>query len=508
MSARIVYKDLAVDAAESATVSATGYLELNSDLLLGDGADGRRITLERNRWILNGTFPQMPSAQPYCSDAISDDNGIFATPPAITVEFSKRLTSLGISLDFGVEDRCSRVTVEWYQGSVLLTKKTYTPDTQNYYCAAKVEAYDKIILTLERTALPHRRARLNRIIFGVVREFGIDELGDVRPIFEIDPTSRTLAENTLDWQLFSRENVEYIFQEKQPVLLYNNDQLLGTFYIQNGDRQAERRYQITCHDAIGVLDGDPWPDAVYINKNAYELAQEICEPFTIEMDDSLKTENISGYLKGKTRRQALQQLCFRLGAIADTEGSENIRIFTLRSYGATVIPAERTRLNGSVKTEDIVTKFSVLTHSLSATGSTNEVEIGGVKYYDTQVAHALDNPGVVSSDKPNVIDIRDATLVGESEADTILARLYDYYSKRQTFTLRFRVEDETVGDYAKGNTPWGAQVGGVLRRTAMSIKGKAVADAEIVGTIDEALDIAYPFSGDFISGQFPLYLGR
>lgn len=510
MSARIVYKDLAVDAAEDASVSAAGAVsESDTSLLPLAGTRTNYPSLERNRWVLNGSFrvPDEPVIA-FWSEEISDASGAFTTPPVLTVRFTQRYTSLGLTLDFGADaERCARLTVAWFQGNQQLAKRTYYPDAAAYYCAYTVEGYDSLAITLERTALPRRRARLDRILFGALREFGVDELGDVLPLFEIDPTSRTLAENTLDWQLHSKEAVEFIFQEKQPVQLYNGARLLGTFYINDSDRQAKQRYQITCHDAIGVLDGENWPDAYYNGMNAYELACAICAPFTVEMDDGFKSEQIRGILKGKTKRQALQQLCFRLGAVADTQGGETIKIFAMRDYGAAVIPPERARLGGSVKTQPLVTAFKITTHSYLTTGSSNEVEIGGVKYYDTPIVHTLVNPAVVSSDKPNVIDISDATLVTESEADAVLQRLYEFYCKRQTFSLRFRVEGETVGDYVRANTPWGSTVGGVLRRAAINIKGKAVADAEIVSQISDGLDSVYPFAGEMFSGEAGPYLG-
>lgn len=510
MSVRIVYQDIAPDAAEDAAISAAGAASISTlSLLPFREARTNYPSLERNRWALSGAYSVTQSPQiAFWSEEISDADGNFTTPPEITATFTQNYTATGITLVCGAEEWCTLVRVAWWRDAQELAEQTFAPDGATYFCEKTVEGFNKVTVALLQTVLPYRRARLDTLIFGALRTFGIDELGDVKAIFEVDPTSRTLAENTLDWQLVSQQAVEYLFQDKQPVEAYDGDRLLGTFYITDSDRAAQRRYKITCTDAIGVLGDEPFPDQVVVNKNALELATEICAPFTVEMEDTFKSESVNGAFKGRTRRQALQQLCFRLGAVADTSGTDAIRIFALKGYGAAMIGTDRVRIAGnSVKTGDLVTAIRVTTHSYSTTGTTGEIEIGGVKYYDTQVVHTLLNPDVVSSDKPNVIDINGATLVTEAQADAVLSRLFDYYVRRKTMRLKFRMAGELAGDYVRAQTNWGSTVGGILKRAAVSIKGFAVAESEIVGNVSEGFDAVYPYSGQLYSGQVAPYLG-
>ena len=510
MSVRIVYQDIAPDAAEDAAISSTDAAAISALALLPFSAARTNYpSLERNRWALSGAHRAVQNPQiAFWSDEISDDAGNFNDPPEITATFAQSYTSTGITLVTGAEEWCALVRVAWFRDTQQLAEQLFSPDGPTYFCEKTVEGWNRITVTLLRTALPYRRARLDALIFGALRVFGIDELSDVKAIFEVDPTSRTLAENTLDWNLISHKTVGFLFQDKQPVEAYDGDRLLGTFYVTDSDRAAERRYKITCTDAIGVLGDEPYPDQVVANKNALALAVEICAPFTVEMEDTFQNESISGAFKGYTRRQALQQLCFRLGAVADTSGTDVIRIFSLKGYGATMIGTDKVRLSGnSVKTDDLVTAIRVTTHSYATTGTTGEIEIGGVKYYDTQVVHTLTNPDAVSSDKPNVIDIKDATLVTEAQVDEILSRLFSYYTRRQTMQLKFRMAGELAGDYVRAQTNWGAMVGGVLKRAVVSIKGFAVAEGEIVGSSSEGYDPVYPYSGQLYSGQPALYLG-
>lgn len=485
MSVRLNYRDVAPGAAEDSYVTATGAWGGSTPSLLpfGSGNSKRYATAERNLWALDGTFdPYDGGNVAFWSNAISDRNGYFSYPPSITVYFGQRYTSPGISFVFSGDAWCSRLSISWYQGSTLLDSADFTPNAMEYFCSRSVTSYDRITIAISQTSLPYRRARIDTILFGVSRTFLRDELRSVKLVQEIDPVSRELAENVLDWTLSSKQDVDYIFQFKQPVYAYDDNTLLGVGYIEDSNRVGTRIYDIVCTDAIGVLDNEPFPDAYYSGENALTLAQSICNGFTVDMQMELRSKTVKGIIKGKTRRGALQQLCFALGAVADTSGTDAIKIFTLPdSSSYTEIGADRIRTGGSVTTNPITTEVRLTAHSYSTSGSTNEVEINGVKYYDTQTVVSIANPDVTASDKANVVDISDATLVSPENVSELAQRLYDHYARRNTHKLKFRLRGETVGDFVQTVTPWETNITGYYVKGSLTLSGFVLSDAEVVG---------------------------
>ena len=486
MSVRIIYKDVAPGAAEDAAVTATGADEVSSLALLpfGSGNNAKYATLERNLWALDGTRELYDGGLvAFWSEDLSDENGEFSTSPVITIAFDAQYTSLGIYFEFGADGWCTVMNIAWYRGNLLLASRDFHPTGASYFADLSVSAYNKVVITFQKTSLPLRRICLDKVLFGIVRSFERAELRNVSIEQEIDPTSRTLAANALDWTLSSKDSVAYIFQKKQPVLAYDGSRLFGTFYITDSKRVAERVYDITTTDAIGVMDDDPFPDVYWANKNAYEAACEICAGYTVEMDNDVKSESVTGVLVGHTRRTALQQLCFALRCIGDTSGSEGIKIFRLQSGVPITIEPNRTRTGGSVMETDIVTAVELTAHSYSTSGGSGDsVEIGGVTYYDTPTVTRIDNPEITANDKANVVSVADATLISAANVSVVAQYLYDRLALRRTHDVAIRVEDEDMGDYLETATPWGDTFTGHYIRGSLTLSGIVVSNAEVIGS--------------------------
>lgn len=484
MSVKIIYKEIPIGAAEGAEVTAQGQTQGSVLALLPFGNDDRKeyATGEHNMWVLNGTKAVYNGEQyAFWSEALSDDECYFNNPPEITLTLDNYYGSAGVDVDFGTSSFCYEIELLWYRDGELISQKTFYPNELKYYCENKVENYNKITLRMLRTAFPRTRARVNGIYFGMARTFYRDQLRSVKMTQQINLVSTELPENVLDWQLNSAERVEYLFQFKQPVEAYDNDKLLGAFYIKSSDRKGARLYAIKCTDAIGVLDEEAFPDAYHEGKNALELAEEICTGFPVIMGEQLKNKTVSGVIRGCTRRQALQQLCFAIGAVADTSGVQGIKIFTPPSANPREISKNRVRVGGAVKKSDLVTEVQLAAHSFTTTGEGESYEINGVTYYDTPVIHSKINPNASEADKKNVISITDATLISADNVSEILDRVYNYHMMRNVHKVSFRLENEQVGDYVSTPTNWGEWVTGHYTRATVTLSGIAVAAAEVIG---------------------------
>mgnify|MGYP007055278012 FL=1 len=79
---RVIYKDIAPGAAEDATVTASGGTGSINKIPFGVDT-GKIITLERSRWLLDGSFDSYYGNDKvaFWSMALSDEAGALSSPP-------------------------------------------------------------------------------------------------------------------------------------------------------------------------------------------------------------------------------------------------------------------------------------------------------------------------------------------------------------------------------------------------------------------------------------------
>jgi hypothetical protein len=487
VSAKIVYKDIAPGSDSDAAVTATGADAKSTVSLLPTGVIHPDFaTLEMNKWGGSGS-KKVYNSQPIAmvSSAMSGTDCTFSTPPTLTIIFDSNYTSLGIFLRFSTNsiDYAKSVTITWYQGATQLAQKTFTPDGPSYFCENTVTAYNKVIVAINSTNLPGRYARLEQILFGTVRVFDKSEFGSVSILQETDLISAELSINTMDWKLQNKVGVDYIFQLKQPVLVYNDSNLIGVFYIDDKvTRTAEKAYEIPCNDAIGILDGDTFSAVMYSSKNAVTAMNEIVNGiFALDIDASFSSTTLTGYIPSGTRRTALQQVCFAIGAVISTAGTDKIKIIPVPSTSST-IAANNVYSAGSISQDSIVTSVVVTYHTYTAgSGSSGDdvITVGGTKYVHTTGTVTVSNPNVTSSDKPNVKTFTDCTLVNSSIASTVANRVYNYYVRRNTAKSKIVVTDEEPGGLVSVPTQFGT-ISGNIKSMKIKLSNTTAADVEIL----------------------------
>lgn len=482
MSGRIVYEDISPGASEAAVYSGSLVDANRSDpSRLSEGvANPNIVTLEVNRWLLNGTR-EIHTTQVFAllSSVVSGADGVFATAPALAITFGQQFSGVGLSLRFGSGevDYSSHIRITWYQGATVLSAKEFYPDNNEYFCENEVTAFDKIVIEFLATAIPYRRARLENVMFGLVRVFGPADLIKANVVQEVNLISAELAINTMDWSFRDVKGTDYMFQFKQPINAYNGDTLLGVFYIDSAVKVGEGSFDISCVDAIGLLDNEPFAGGVYSNKNAVALMQEIAgDLFVVEAKAGLSALTVTGAILPCTKREAMQQVAFAIGAVVDTSGSGNIVVKTV-SDTAKEISENQLYSGGTVDVDSIVTKVVVTWHNYTA-NSDGDVEINGTKYAETTGTAEVMNPNVTANTRANVVEVDGATLVGSAIAETVAQRVYDYYAQRNKANARIVVNGEQPADMVAFTTAWGERFAGRVER--MNVKISNTVAAEIV----------------------------
>lgn len=475
----IIYRDIAPGADENAKVtSSSADSHSNLASLPFEGETFFPAILEQNIWLLNGKAVTVTNQRPaYWSDRLSDDEGWFDNPPSVTISFTERFSSLGLTLTFDevLQEWCSVINIKWYQGGTILEDVDFYPDGPSFFCVQAVVAYDKIVITFKRTSLPNRRARMSAIIFGSFRRFGMKDMRSATLTNEMSPISSEVPISTFNLSLDSNDELGYMFQLKQPLEVYNDNKQLGTYYIEEHTRLSRNLYNLTCHDAFGVLDESPYTGGVFNNKSARTLFNEIVDG-DYKVIYSIADTNLTGIIEPCTRREALQQVLFAWGAAAATDGGSEIKVFSLDNTPEDIDP-NHIYIGASVDTSAIVTKVEVTAHTYKA-DSNGAITIGNTKYSDTETVYTVTNPLATANDKQRVIKAT-GTLISPAIGQKTAQRVYDYYQRRNVAKAKIVWKGELLGNCITLPLQWGGTTTGNIKKMEFTISNTVAAQLEV-----------------------------
>jgi hypothetical protein len=490
MAIKLIYSDIALGAAEDAEVTASESERFSVPGALPFGVStGAVATCELNAWGLSQDYKTRGS-QPIAiwSKDISDSEGVFSNAPSVIIDFTEQYSSTGLSFRFSPDanEYCTKITVGWFQNDELKERGTFYPDSPSYALERTVEAFDRIICVFENTNLPQRRLKLEQLAIGIIREIDGRELTSAKVVQEIDFISNTVPINVLDASFHSKTDTEYLFQRKQPVEAYNGKDLIGVFYIESGERLSERNYSISCQDAIGVLELDTYKGGLWLTDTPIEavLYDIVGDAFEIEIDEALAGATVRGYIEpDKTKREALQNVAFSLGACIDTSGTAKIRLFLTDTGEGVVIPPQETYKGGKVSTADTVTEVIITSYEITdeTPGDNDEViEFEGKEYKCEASEVIATNPNTTVSTLANKVSFDGCYLCNTSNAERLANSILAYYMRRNTYSTKHIVSGQNLGDRATVHLPWGDVKNANVKKMTVSVTGLTVSDTEFL----------------------------
>lgn len=538
--------------------AAQPFCSLRCDLLVeAVPSQVKYGTLESRQWLMDGSFsffPEVPEAYFWglWSAVQSGESGAFTDPPVLDIQFSQAHSSSGLTLHFYAPtgDWASKLKIQWYGADGgLLASALFTPDAVDFYCAKKVDRYCRIRLTFLETNHPGRYLKLAGLDYGVYLHFAGDEIVKAHVLEECDPLSAEISINTLGLTLYNKEgrfsilNPEGYFdvlQHKQKLTVWEDvrpearstsstSYCMGTFYLSDWENSGDTLADFTAVDAVGLLDGAPYDGGVY-DTTAGALAADILDGYSYTLDEELAAERVQGYLAAGTRREALQQLAFAIGAVVDCSRSDLIRISPAPARASGMIAYDRKFQDGSkVTLNPLITAVAVTAHryqaedaaselykdtlesgtyqvtfsapavadSLTVTGATlagrgvnrctltvakaGEVCVTGRKYVDSTIVLRRAAANLPPNAQDNELTVTDATLVSPDRATAVANRVLDYYAQRYEQTFRMIAGDEKLADRLIVQSFGGEMVRGVLTKLEFDLTGGFVADAKVVG---------------------------
>ncbi len=207
ISAQTIYELIDVTAADDATVTATSEASISVLEQVTDKIQlmtKRIATCEPDLWQLDGRY-QLSDDNNYevgwWSEALSNGEGVFATPQVLTFTFTENQDSNGFTILFDDKSgNCARdFTIQTFDASdVLLTSITVTNNEDAMiYVELPTDNYRKIVAAFTKTSLPYRRVRVVEFVFGQIQTFGKDDISGIETTFEIDPTMESLPSKAL-----------------------------------------------------------------------------------------------------------------------------------------------------------------------------------------------------------------------------------------------------------------------------------------------------------------------
>lgn len=531
MSLSVKYIDVPIGAQEDAQTSATESQPFGSGLQIAFGAfDVPYATLEPLSWSLDGSrtlFNERPNNVGWWSKQRTESNGRFNKPPVISVAFSQPYTATGITFSFwpALNQWCNLIEVTWYNGQEILAHTEASPDSADWILKYAVESFDKIEIKILGTSVPGQFAKMQHIQIGQVVVFMQDELTRVSLLNEVDPGLCELSADTMTIEILEKKDRALLPQKNQEMYMIHNGVQVAAQYITESSRENQRRYIFKCQSAVGRLE-DEFLGGVY---NAYSidlLLSAILEGFNADWE-SFAGQTITGYLPVCTRREALQQIAFAIGAAVTTQGDGTIRLIPLSDEneteltGSDIFPGaklvreaqtatvkvcahnytksdeiEKLLENENVNSNAVLYLFDSPHYDYEINGGTienygenwvqitasGEVTVTGKKYIHSVSVRKMENPYATAAEKGNVISVENATLINSENVDDALNRLYDFCALKNVLTEEIIVNGQKAGQKVNSHNPWGGITTGFITRMESDFTGSGhTANVEIRG---------------------------
>ena len=200
-----------------------------------------------------------------------------------------------------------------------------------------------------------------------------------------------------------------------PVWFYQNDTLVGKFYVESVRRTGANSYQIQTVSAIGLLNSMYHAGGMFMGTTfgvvlAHILASGIHgtgDP-VIEyyIDDDVANLPVSGWLPYATKRQNLYQLVFANGVniVKNIDGNPRFTFIYTAPSDMEEVDEEVIYLEGSVDYSNPYSQVSVMEHTY-----TEPVNGESIVLFDNTGAEAVDHKEVFFSNAPVVISTINAS---------------------------------------------------------------------------------------------------
>ena len=305
------YSDFSLGAKENATYS------VNKDLQEGSSLTHLRVgvlpfnfaSIEQNEYVTSQPkklYRDTNEELGLLTKEISNENGVFADPIILTIDFPAYFSMTGITI--ASRNIIKSVTITAYQNGVEVAKGTFSATTKEYFFPLNIELANKVEISVSKIDKPYHFFGIYKIEYGRLRKFDETANIDVELTNNFSVLGDTLEYDTLDLTVVDPEKEDYLFQRKQPIDFIVDEKQKARFYVDSGTELDDHTVQVLAYDEIASLEdnfyGGMYEDYPF-NSLVADILGETSIPYeTKNTDDVL----LSGYLPISTRRKALQTI--------------------------------------------------------------------------------------------------------------------------------------------------------------------------------------------------------
>ena len=339
-------------------VTSSGLAPWSKSAQLTDkdiSAPPRHATLEKNRWLLDGSFAGFPDDYQIAgeigtaSEALSGADGTFSAPAWTQLSFANVSVLQACSIFFSsdpLDGVPEDFTVDILVDGVSYHTETYTGNTKS---AVKISGFtvytpDAIKITVTKWSLPYRRMRTVEIIPGYYEQWSEDMLASFSVQQQGDVSCLTLPYGMLKMamnnksRMFEPRSKSGLFQsieERQGVETYIGVRLadgtveykrVGVFYQysdgwKTGDNGLTMQWDLV--DIIGLLADRAYlaPTVLPITLSGWiaslvsQLGTNFADRYTVDADyaDLAVTASIRAAVSGKKCGDILRWACMATG---------------------------------------------------------------------------------------------------------------------------------------------------------------------------------------------------
>lgn len=384
-------------------------------------------SFEPGGWPLDGSkaIPPKPGESPEAEIGlvmadISDENGYYSTPQVITLVTQGAYNLLAATLDFGFSPAAD-FDVELYDGATLIYHHVVSGnEDRRHLMRQAVDNVNKVIVTITRSAIPHRKARLVEFTFGVSLRYdkstgyGLSITEVIDPLNERVPASdlRLVVDNfSRDFNLFDPTSLYAYFQDRQELSPRIGAQMddgamgyvgMGRYYLQRPQLKGSlSKLELQAVNLLGVLAESTYTKGTYKTASLAEFAEDIAEDagVNVEYPESWISTIMMAYIPSVSHTEAFRLLAQATGTLLRVNRDDEI---VFQEIGQKVLEtfsdADYKTGGFSPSDDDIVNTVQVEATSFSVSSGTEELakaEGAGAHYlkYDPSVEHTASISG-------------------------------------------------------------------------------------------------------------------
>lgn len=346
---RVTFGIIDPDALPSSTITSDTEEYYSLALDIGDVSKSAITdiyeTLEHNHYLLDGEAEAPPASdwmyQGYVSSLISDEEGVFETPPSMEIDFSDYFVFSGLTFKFdGVNgDHAKQIRVKAFLDDVEVFNELGEIEYFEGIFEEDIPVHNRLLIQFVSTNKPFRRIRLTHILFGLVKIFDDSTITETTDKRVIEPMNTKLPKYEFSFTIIDAEKAYnpdnptgvYKYLESQQPVRYEYGYKLDDDSIEwvlGGNNFTTGEVDVTSSGALSKVTfkssstleylTDVYDQGVYsaTPKTLKQLAEEVLQfaelplnELSEEMwilDDSLSTYSTSSPLPLLPIRECLQ----------------------------------------------------------------------------------------------------------------------------------------------------------------------------------------------------------